>query len=58
MNDVELSQSELLKRLNDLKKVGFTVVLEANEKGILLTITKEKTKIESLRLYIKKFFHL
>ena len=57
MNDAELSLSELLKILNDLKKLGFTVVLEASEKGILLKITKEKTKIESLRLHMKKFFH-
>ena len=46
MDDIEPSPIELLQRVNDLKKVGFTVHVEPSKNGIVFKITKEKPEIK------------
>lgn len=41
MNNLEIPPSELLKRVNDLRKLGYTVTLEKDQKGLFLKIIKK-----------------
>ena len=44
MSRIEENPSQLLEIVNDLKKVGFTVVFESSEKGLVLKVRKKKAK--------------
>ena len=56
MDDSILSETELLQRVKDLRKLGFTVNVQANQQGIILIVTKEKSKFETFKNQIIKFF--
>ena len=46
MNHTDLSPTELAQRVNDLKKIGFTVHVETSKNGIVYKVTKKEPKVE------------
>ena len=55
--NIELMPNELLKRVNDLERVGYEVFFTSDEKGLIINIRKKKLIDDSrvkLRIHYMK----